>query len=212
MAISILQKDGWIKNASGVFEKKGLSAQIGKKENLKLQFSIATADIPELSQTAELIKDDLEAIGVKVELKVFEIGNLNQDIIRPRKYDALLFGQVINSDSDLFAFWHSSQRSDPGLNIALYSNPKVDKLLEGAIVTLSQSDRTAKYADFEQQVQSDMPATFIYSPQFIYAVSKSIKGVSLQSVTDPSERFLGITDWHIETDSVWKAFIKKQIN
>jgi hypothetical protein len=74
-----------------------------------------------------------------VEVKVFETGTLNQTVLRPRKYDALFFGQVVNQMTDLFAYWHSSQRSDPGLNIALYANPKTDKLLEDAHRTLYYS-------------------------------------------------------------------------
>ena len=59
-------------------------------------------------------------------------GDLKQNVIRPRKYGSLLFGEVIGRDLDLFAFWHSSQRNDPGLNIAMYANPKADSLLETA--------------------------------------------------------------------------------
>ena len=68
-------------------------------------------------------------VGIKVDVRTFEIGNLNQNVIRPRKYDTLLFGEIINHESDLFAFWHSTQRKDPGLNVAMYTNAKVDKIL-----------------------------------------------------------------------------------
>jgi peptide/nickel transport system substrate-binding protein len=76
---------------------------------------------------------------MKVTVKTFETGNLYQSVIRPRNYDVLLFGQIINHESDLFAFWHSSQRKDPGLNIAMYTNPKVDKILETAQSTKSMT-------------------------------------------------------------------------
>jgi hypothetical protein len=64
-----------------------------------------------------------------VDVKIFDQGDLSQNVIRPRKYDALLFGEVIGRELDLFAFWHSSQRNDPGLNIALYANSTADKIL-----------------------------------------------------------------------------------
>src|SRR6185369_17927164 len=116
-----------------------------KKDVRKLQFSISTGNAPELAKTAELIKDDLAAVGIKVDIKTFETGNLNQNVIRPRKYDALLFGEIINNESDLFAFWHSSQRKDPGLNVAMYTNAKVDKILEDAFVTADEETRVKKY-------------------------------------------------------------------
>src|SRR3989344_4612298 len=95
-----------------------------------MSFSISTAETPELKQTAELLKKQWEALGAQVEIKVYEIGDLNQNVIRQRAYDALLFGIVVAREADLYPFWHSSQRLDPGLNIALYTNLKADGWLD----------------------------------------------------------------------------------
>ena len=113
-----LAKDGWVKGPDG-FLQKTVTGKNKKKTTKTLEFSISTSDAPELVKTAELIKQDLELIGMKVDIKTFAVGNLNQDVIRPRNYDALLFGEIINHESDLYAFWHSSQRKDPGLNVAI---------------------------------------------------------------------------------------------
>lgn len=129
-AETLLKASGWIKNSVGIWEKKD------KKQTKTLAFSIATSDTPELKNTAMMIKDALVTFGISTEVKVFEIGTLNQSIIRPRKYDALFFGQIVNHETDLYAFWHSSQRNDPGLNIAMYTSAKVDSLLENAGSTL----------------------------------------------------------------------------
>ena len=115
----------------------------------------------DLEKTAELIKEDLAALGMKVEIKTFEKGNLNQSVIRPRKYDVLLFGQIINHEPDLFAFWHSSQRKDPGLNVAMYTNGKVDKLLEDASITVNTPERIKKYNELKIEIEKDMPAVFL---------------------------------------------------
>ena len=109
---------------------------------------------------------------------------------------------------DLFAFWHSSQRNDPGLNIALYANITADKLLEDARTIADYGERLTKYEEFEQEIAADIPAIFVYSPDFIYIVPLDIKGLALGSVTTPSERFLNIHEWYIETDSVWGFFAK----
>ena len=73
-------------------------------------------------------------------------------------------------DLDLFAFWHSSQRKDPGLNIALYANSKADKLLEDARKIENRNDRMQKYRQFEDEVAKDSPVVFLYSPDFIYII------------------------------------------
>jgi peptide/nickel transport system substrate-binding protein len=110
-AETLLKASGWNKNSLGIWEKKD------KKQTKTLAFSIATSDTPELKNTAMMIKDSLVAFGISTEVKVFEIGTLNQSIIRPRKYDALFFGQIVNHETDLYAFWHSSQRNDRFLYI-----------------------------------------------------------------------------------------------
>ena len=203
---SSLAKDGWKIGTSGYLEKTVTEKK--KKITTVLEFSISTGNAPELAKSAELIKEDLTAIGMKVDIKTFEVGNLNQSVIRPRKYDALLFGQIINNESDLYAFWHSSQRKDPGLNVAMYTNTKVDKILEDAFITVDEKARIKKYAQFEDEIKKDMPAIFLYSPNFIYVVGKDLKGLTMDHIITPADRFSNIYLWYIQTDSVWKIFAK----
>ena len=209
-AQDILSKDGWTKGADG-FLQKTTTEKVAKSKKTttstsSIEFSISTGNTPEIARSAELIRQDLEVLGIKVNIKTFEIGNLNQSVIRPRDYDALLFGQIINRESDLFAFWHSSQRIDPGLNVAMYTNAKVDKILEDAFVTIDEQAKIKKYAQFEDEIKKDTPAVFLYSPDFIYVVSKDLSGVSIDHIVSPSDRFLNSYLWYIEKDNVWRIF------
>jgi peptide/nickel transport system substrate-binding protein len=200
-ARALLASDGWKPGADGVLTK-------GSGKTLeRLSFSIATGDSPELRDAVTMIKDNLTAIGAEVEMKVFEIGTLNQNVIRPRKYDALFFGQVVNHESDLMAFWHSSQRNDPGLNIALYANQKTDKLLESALVTQDESLRNQKFIQFEEEIKRDLPAVFVYSPDFIYITKPEVDGRTLTALAQPQERFINSNEWYIEKDHVWRFFL-----
>ena len=205
-AQDILAKDGWKKGANGFLQKTTNSKR--SQTTSDLAFSISTGNTPELTKSATLIQQDLAAIGINVDVKTFEIGNLNQSVIRPRKYDALLFGEIINRESDLFAFWHSSQIKDPGLNVAMYANPKADKLLEDASITIDEKSRVEKYAQFENIIEQDVPAVFLYSPDFIYVVSKNLEGLSIDHIVSASDRFSNCYMWYTETDNVWKIFSK----
>jgi peptide/nickel transport system substrate-binding protein len=207
-AKEILAKDGWKIGEDG-FLQKTITGANKKSTVTKLEFSISTGNAIELAKGAQLIQKDLEAIGMKVDIKTFEIGNLNQGVIRPREYDSLLFGQIINHESDLFAFWHSTQRKDPGLNVAMYTNAKVDTILEDAFITVDEQARIKKYAQFESEVKKDMPAVFLYSPNFIYVVSKDIKGLSIDHINSPSDRFLNSYLWYVDQEHVWKIFSKQ---
>ena len=200
-ASSTLAKAGWVKNPdTGILEKK-----VGKKTT-ELAFSISTLNSPDLVKTAMLIQNDWQQLGAKVDVKQFELGDLEQNVIRPRKFDALLYGLVTGRDMDFFAFWDSSQRNDPGLNISMYTNSKVDKLLEDARGTLDAKKQNQDYLSFESYVEQDIPAVFLYSPEFIYVVPSKVSGLSLGTITLPYERFLDVHDWYIDTNNVWKIF------
>lgn len=206
-AKAALAKDGWkLNGVSGVLEKTKIVNR--KKTTVELAFSISTGNAPELVRSVELIREDLERVGMKIEVKTFEIGSLNQGVIRPRNYDALFFGQIINNESDLFAFWHSSQRKDPGLNVAMYTSARADKILEEAFVAIEEKTRTNKYAQFAEEIKKDMPAVFVYSPSFIYVIDKSLSGVALSHITSPADRFSDLYNWYKSTEKVWKVFAR----
>ena len=141
---------------------------------------------------------------------VYNQGDLSQNVIRPRKYDALLFGEVIDREVDLFAFWDSSQRNDPGLNVALYANATADKALEQLRTTQSVEQRQALYAQFKAQLDADIPAVFLYAPDFVYSVPNDLKGLDLGFIEAPSDRFLSVAQWHLEEDYVWPLFVHNQ--
>ncbi|MSU45242.1 MAG: hypothetical protein EXS47_01275 [Candidatus Zambryskibacteria bacterium] len=202
-AKAILTQKGWKQNNSGIFQKKD------SKGTQTLSFSISTGNAPELKESALLLKTQWEKIGAKVEMKIFETGDLNQNIIRPRKYDALLFGKIIGREMDLFPFWHSSQRNTPGLNIAMYTNIKADKMLENIRKTNDPELQKSYFNSFNKEIKSDLPAVFTYSPYFLYIIPKKIQSVSLGTLTSPSERFSDVYKWYIETNNVWRIFIKK---
>ncbi len=193
---------GWKQNSDGIFEKKE------KNSTITLAFSVSTGNAPELKEAAILLQKQWEKIGAKVEVKIFEIGDLNQNIIKTRKYDSLLFGEIIGRDVDLYPFWHSSQRNSPGLNIALYTNLKVDKVLESIRKTTNNVDQKKLLENFSSEIANDIPAVFTYSPYFLYVIPEKLHNVKLGMITNSSERFSDIHEWYIETNNIWEFFDK----
>ena len=203
-AQTLLEKSGWEHNEDGLFIKE-LS-----DETITLSFSISTTnEAPELISIAEILKQRWEEIGAEVSIRSFETkDNLKNYAIRPRDYEILLFGEIIGVNSDPYAFWHSSQRLDPGLNIASYTNVVVDKTLERARATSSKEARIEQFKIFQEEIQNDIPAVFLYSPQLIYATRDSLCGMKLDVINTPSERFLNVHEWYLKTEHVWEFFAK----
>ena len=200
-AKELLEKSGWKANSeTGILEKKSGSGTI------EMSFSISTGDAPELKAVAEELKSAWEKLGAKVEVMVFETGDLNQNVIRARNFEALLFGVVIGRDADIYPFWHSSQRNDPGLNIALYANTRADTLLDKVRVSKDREELEENLKDLTEEIKDDAPAVFLYTPSFLYVLPDKVKAEKLGLLTVAQDRFLGIRDWYIETDKVWEIF------
>ena len=223
-ANDLLEKSGWTMKEDGVRSKGGTTTvtktrKVGKKtitEKVKvnngplipLSFSLTTGDSKELRYATEIIKAEFEKIGAKVDIqKVYEMGPLNQ-VIRDREYEALFFGQIINQESHLYSFWHSSQRKAPGLNISMYNNAKVDKILEESQKTMDQDTRISKYKDLVLEFNKDLPALLIYSPQFLYVTSSDLNNININNLINPSDRFASVYEWYANKDHVWKIFTK----
>lgn len=190
-----LRNAGWEKDADGVYAK-GSS---------RLAFTITTVNTPELSRTATILERTWETLGADVTVELFELGELHQNIIRPRDYDVLLFGQVIGRGGDVYPFWHSSQRNDPGLNIALYTNIAVDAILNDIRTTLDEEAREALYTSLDEEIGEDIPAVFLYAPHLLYVLPEWLQGVVSGPVDEPSERFMNVYEWHSGTRTVLTA-------
>ncbi len=221
-AINLLEKSGWTIRDNGFRSKGGevVTTQTKKvngknitkevKTNtplVELSISITTGDTPELKSTALLLKEQLEKIGIKVDIKIYESGQLSK-LIEDRDYEVLLFGQIINNESNLYSFWHSSQKTAPGLNIAMYNNKKVDAILESIQDTPSLEKRIPKYEDLFKEFNTNIGAVFIYSPKYLYITSKKLNNVSLGTIRTQSDRFLSVYEWYADKDNVWKVFTK----
>jgi len=205
-AAAILEKAGWKPD-----EETGILRRKTKTTNDTLSFTLAVPDTDELRRAAELVKEQWAALGADITLRVFDAGDLQQNIIRPRRYDALFFGEIIGRESDPFAFWHSSQRNDPGLNIALYTNITVDDLLLRARKEEDRDKRAAIYGEFQNEIKKDTPAVFVYSPDFLYIHPWEVRGLTAGTITVPSERFLDVHRWFMKTDKVWRIFKQQKI-
>lgn len=181
----------------------GTSDSAALKEK-NLEFSLIVPQIDFLIKTAEIIKNDWEAIGVNLNLYVLnpnDIINLN---IRSRDYEMLLFGLNPQNPEDLFSFWHSSQKFYPGLNLAIYGNPTADKLMEEIRQTADSKERQIKLKNLQDIINQDRPAIFLYSPKYLYVSTKNLGGFEEKFLNTPSDRFQNVENWYVKTSWLFK--------
>ncbi len=169
-----------------------------------LNIELTTVDLTDNVLVAEFIKSSWEKAGVRVTIKTITPGQIQSDIVSKKDFEALLLSQVLGGDQDNYAFWHSSQISNTGLNISEYKNKDVDKLLEEARLSLNADDRILKYKKFQELINQDFPVVFLYYPSYTYVQSKKIKGFDFSSILNPADRFNNISHWYIKTNKKLK--------
>lgn len=195
-ARALLEEAGWEFDIENV---------IWVKDGEELRMVLTTSSVPELRTVAAQVQSNWQALGVPTEVEYFDPGVLMQNVIRPRTAGALLFGQVVGQDPDLYAFWASTGVTDPGLNITGFADEEVDELLTLARTQTGEQKRTT-LAEVETRITQAHPAAFLYTPDFLYSGARKVSGITLSEVSAPADRFRGIHTWHRYTEYVWAWF------
>ncbi|MCF7843808.1 peptide ABC transporter substrate-binding protein [Candidatus Gracilibacteria bacterium] len=182
-----------------------------KKASSTLEITLATANTDEMKKVAEMIKADWGKIGVTTSLAIYEVSDLNQSIIKERDFQALLFGTITQTPSDLYAFWHSSQRSYPGLNISNYVSKNLDTNLETLRTSKDELARISAYQDVKKEFSEEVPGIFLFAPSLIYITNDKVTSSLPRYSFDNSSRFTLIESWYRYTDKVWPKTYHKPL-
>ncbi len=165
-----------------------------------LTIQITTLDIPEYKKAAQLVADMWSSVGLTVSVNVLDLDNpARKDIVAKRDFEVLLYGSLLGPDLDLIPFWDSKSVGEKGLNLAGLASPEVDTLLEAAASSNSPDIKKQKYAAFQQILERDRIAIFLWAPRYEYFIDARIKGVMVPNLHMPTDRLRGLMDWYYKT-------------
>jgi peptide/nickel transport system substrate-binding protein len=186
----ILEDAGW---------KRQDGSGIRKKGNDELSLSLSIVEQPDEVAVGDIIKKNWEAIGAKVELKPYDPTRIAKEVVKPRDYDAFVYGEILTPDVDLYPFWHSTQEVDPGLNLTRFFNKDADKLLDELRVEMDPAKIIEKRQAFQRLLADGNHVVFLYAPLYSYGLAKRVKGFDVNYVTVPADRFNNVSDWYVNT-------------
>jgi peptide/nickel transport system substrate-binding protein len=167
------------------------------------EFTLTVPDLPEHRKTAQNIKQYLRTkTGIKVNIKTVNPENIIKDIIEPRNFEALLYGQEVSRDPDRYVYWHSQQAEAPGLNITGFSHIRSDRALEEGRNELENEKRVKHYAEFQKVFMEHTPAIFLYHPYIHYYINNHIVGIGDKYTFNYEDRFLDYYNWKRITEIV----------
>ncbi|MST04411.1 MAG: hypothetical protein EXS49_02505, partial [Candidatus Pacebacteria bacterium] len=198
-AKKILSGNSWKAGEDGILQK------VSGRDVVKLKFEMVVPNIGFLKKTAEIIKENLMAVGIFVDIKLLEPQEVTSQIIKQRSYEGLIFGSVLKSNPDIISFWHSLERFYPGLNLSLYENKALDDVLESARKNLNKNLRIKEVKKIQEIIRNDKPSIFLYSPNYLYATSKDLQGFRTKlMIGHPSKRLSDVNEWNLKTARVFK--------
>lgn len=193
-AKSLLEKSGW----------KVASNNIRQKGSQQLTFVLTVVNDPSYVAIGQQLAGWWRSIGANVEIKTVEADQIQRDIIRPRAYEALLFGELYDADADPYPLWHSTQQKESGFNLAISFLKGVDQDLADARTTTDAAKRERDLFDFQNIVAEEVPAVFLYQAVYHYAHVKNLRGFPSDRLVAATDRFTTIATWYQKTGWRWK--------
>lgn len=175
---------------------------IRTKDGAKLTISLKTLSNAEYANVANLLHNQWRENGIELNVESLSQNDL-QTSIDERSYDALIYGIIMGSDPDQFAYWHGSQadvRSQKRLNFSNYKSDSANGALEAGRTRADSQLREAKYTPFLQAWREDAPAIALYRPRFIYTVYGNLYYFNDKGMNSPVDRLNNVHEWMIRTD------------
>jgi ABC-type transport system substrate-binding protein len=178
-------------------------------------FSTTTLNItvPESKQNnllSQEIKTELESYGYVVNIKSVSTEEVANNTIKNRDFEILLYTIEIDTPTTLYAFWHSSQRNAPGLNITGYNSKTFDENLEN----IKKSTSTENIANYLVDIEKEFFREYPYIP--LYSINKNILTRNDQNlnIDIPSKIYnqkdigANIVNWYKDKEKIWPVIQK----
>lgn len=122
-------------------------------------------------QSADLIQQDLKAIGLNVKQEKVDFPTL---LAKARKgdYQMILIGYGLPFDPDYSSYFVPGGSN----NYAHTDDPKLTKMLLDAASMISTEERKAAYSEIQKYLNEQQFITSLYAQEYIIAQSKQLKG------------------------------------
>ncbi|MFB6212555.1 MAG: ABC transporter substrate-binding protein [Candidatus Magasanikbacteria bacterium] len=171
------------------------------KKNKEIKIELTAPNVDFLKPVLQELKKQWKDAGIdRVKIETLRNEDFSEAVLRQRNYEALLFGNVLEHPTDLFPFWHSSQKFYPGLNLSFFDNSRVDKLLEEIRKSPKSSQRKRKFKKAVRIIKEKAPASFLFTVPISLVYKDNLEGIDMTSrnIIKTEDLFNGINNWYLK--------------
>ncbi len=173
-AESLLEGAGWKRPGRRYRIADGVNG-VPDGTPLKLDF----VHFPAFSQYGELLRQQLAAVGIDLELKPLEPAAFPGPVFRDRSFDTNLIRYCHGTDPEIGVRRMFESREigrAPFTNAAGYRNARVDDLLESASRIVEQQQRARLYRELQEIIVADLPYLWLVETRGAWAHSERCTG------------------------------------
>jgi peptide/nickel transport system substrate-binding protein len=169
---ALLKEAGWADtDGDGLLDKADAS---GKRAPFAFTLLI-NGSRPEWASAANVIKEDLLGIGVKMSIEAAEWSSMLKRMDE-RNFDAYTGAWALPWSTDPFQVWHSSQADAPsGSNRVGFRNKRADAVIEELRVTLDPAKRIELLRAFHRILHEEQPYTFMFIPKIPFCHRNTLR-------------------------------------
>jgi len=142
-------------------------------------------------QVSEVVQAQLQAIGVKVELRTYDWPTYVAGLLKPieeTELEVFLLGWgplFLDADMALYGQFTTEVNPPKGLGSSFYTNPTYDALMKETRKEQDQGKRFELLKQASEMVWEDAPWIWLHVEKFVLAYSSKIKNL----VVTPTEKF-----------------------
>lgn len=166
-AEDLLDEAGWVDSDGDGIRDKEIDGKV-----VPFEFQLMTGVTETAIQAATLMKENLEQIGITVNVKPTEFVVM-QDKELKHEFDAVLGGWLAGTDPDMQQniYGTGTQR-----NYGQYSNAEVDQLFLDGRREFDQDKRAEIYGKIHMLLWEDQPVTWLFYRPGLFAFNKQLRG------------------------------------
>ncbi|MGH7888686.1 MAG: ABC transporter substrate-binding protein [Candidatus Binatia bacterium] len=162
--------------AKKLLDAAGFADPDGDGPQPRFRLSFKTTNIDLRRRIAEALKEQLQKVGVELEIRSYEWGTFFSDVKKGNFHlYSLAWVGVIDPDIQ-YQLFHSASAPPNGDNRGRYSNPEVDRLLERGRVTFDEAERKQIYSQMQKILAADLPYLPLWWWKNVVVKSPTVKG------------------------------------
>ena len=168
-------------NGPDIEKAKAKLAEAGITTPFTIKY-LGLPQYPELLKTGEVVRDNLKAIGITMEIEQVEV--------------SVWFDRYVKGDYEITSAYHEGTidpdyfyalviRSDASLNAAFYKNADLDAMIDAAGREPDQVKRKELYSGIRFTVADEAPVIFVHYETINYLMKKDVMGSTVNPTLEP---------------------------